>query len=407
MFYEVSFRELYPFCSTFGTFGVYKYPAKFIPQVVFYALSRYAKNGSWVFDPFAGQGTVGFACQVLGKNYVLWDLIPLLTLLHDLSLLPRIDDRKVHSFLKKLKSEKGFLLPKWSRLSYWHPEPFLEPLGRTYYHVRTCDFEPLRKLLTLAFLKTAKYFSLTDEKLHKLCQTRKSREKVSDLLKRSNLQVLVENYFEKQVFFVLQKLKEHLSLQPKRVFYEVRAPVDSLVEALNREVDVLLTSPPYVQAQEYVRSTTLDLAWLGYEDDFIRGLRRKEVPYRKDVPEVNVKSETYERVLEELSVSAPQKVVATTRRYFEAVVGTLERLSSYVREYVLLFVGRVHAGSVLVPVDVILVEHFTSLGWKWEATYVDKVKGRVLFNNKDYVNPASKRTNKRLEKEYLCVLKRF
>ena len=37
--------------TTYGTFSIYKYPAKFIPQVIAYVLKRYAKPGMKIFDP--------------------------------------------------------------------------------------------------------------------------------------------------------------------------------------------------------------------------------------------------------------------------------------------------------------------------------------------------------------------
>jgi hypothetical protein len=45
--------------SNFGVFSLYKYPAKFIPQVPAFVMENYAKKGMKVFDPFAGFGTVG------------------------------------------------------------------------------------------------------------------------------------------------------------------------------------------------------------------------------------------------------------------------------------------------------------------------------------------------------------
>ncbi|MDZ4230932.1 MAG: hypothetical protein U1B77_03845, partial [Dehalococcoidales bacterium] len=56
----VIFRELTPEIpsTTYATFGLYKYPAKFIPQVITYALTTYGRPGMSVIDPFAGYGTV-------------------------------------------------------------------------------------------------------------------------------------------------------------------------------------------------------------------------------------------------------------------------------------------------------------------------------------------------------------
>jgi DNA modification methylase len=56
--------------TTFGAFGLYRYPAKFIPQVVSYALDKYGFPGCSVFDPFLGSGTTAIACLSTGRNYI-------------------------------------------------------------------------------------------------------------------------------------------------------------------------------------------------------------------------------------------------------------------------------------------------------------------------------------------------
>ncbi|MGQ9542020.1 MAG: DNA methyltransferase [Armatimonadota bacterium] len=67
--------------TTVGTFGIYKYPAKFTPQVIAYIIKRYAKPGMTLFDPFAGYGTVGVVSRVYGYDYELWDLNPLMKII--------------------------------------------------------------------------------------------------------------------------------------------------------------------------------------------------------------------------------------------------------------------------------------------------------------------------------------
>ena len=64
--------------TTYGTFAIYKYPAKFIPQVIAYVLKNFAEPGMKIFDPFAGYGTVGVVSRVYGHDYILWDLNPIL-----------------------------------------------------------------------------------------------------------------------------------------------------------------------------------------------------------------------------------------------------------------------------------------------------------------------------------------
>ena len=72
----VSFRSEAPNIpsTSYATFGLYRYPAKFVPQVVWGALSRYALAGDSVLDPFAGYGTVGTVARTQGNLYEMWDL---------------------------------------------------------------------------------------------------------------------------------------------------------------------------------------------------------------------------------------------------------------------------------------------------------------------------------------------
>ncbi|MDW8297665.1 MAG: hypothetical protein RMJ97_12370, partial [Raineya sp.] len=57
--------------------------------------------------------------------------------------------------------------------------------------------------------------------------------------------------------------------------------VDSASFEVTQELDALITSPPYLQAQEYIRTFKLDLYWLGYDENTIKALSKLEIPYRK------------------------------------------------------------------------------------------------------------------------------
>lgn len=89
----VIFRDLMPEIpsTTYATFGLYKYPAKFIPQVIAYALTTYGRSGMSIIDPFAGYGTVGTIARLCGNDYDLWDLNPLLYHLHSVAIMVPID----------------------------------------------------------------------------------------------------------------------------------------------------------------------------------------------------------------------------------------------------------------------------------------------------------------------------
>ncbi len=403
---EISFRDAYDFPSTnYGAFGLFRYPAKFIPQVVLYVLREYTTPKDIIFDPFAGYGTVGFASRITGNSYELWDLNPILELIHRAGTIYTDDifiiDRFVQRILNTLKKREGTFLPKWSNLDYWFPSEFFEILGHVWYNAHGLDI-PEKPLVLLALLRVTRYFSYSDEKVYKLYKSKKAKSKIETLL-FSDWEKEFYIMLEKELRSVIKRIGEYRRLSPKRVGYTLKAGTDVFVETLDSEVDVLITSPPYLQAQEYIRSTKLELYWLGYSEDYIKELSRKEIPYRKDVPDIKIHSETYERVKEEIKSS---KLKDLYERYFKSIIYTLSTLSEKVRKRMFVFVGPVHIEEIKVPIDDIVAEHFSYTGWIYELTYVDKVKSRAMFNTKDGINPASRRRNSRMETEHLVVLSR-
>jgi DNA modification methylase len=395
---EILFRKTSSIPSpSFGPFSLYKYPAKFIPQVPAFVMENYAKKGMKVFDPFAGFGTVGYTARLYGLDYELWDLNLLLEHLHPLC---EIKPKPLDSLIDKIKAHPQELLPNWKNLFYWHPEEFILLLSKTwsFYHLSADEYT--KRLLLVPLLRLTKHFSYADEKLHKLYRSKHAKEKVERLLLQ-DYQGLFYSMLEKELQKTLQKLSEYQSLRPQKVKSMVKAGVDVLEEDLKDPVNILITSPPYLQAQEYIRSTKLELFWLGYTEEFIQALSKKEIPYR-EVPAIEVLSETYHtyrKAIEE------KHLLEIYDNYFFAVLSTLERLSHKVSDYMFIFVGPAKIRGQSIPIHEIVCQHLSAKGeWVHEKTYIDKIVSRVMFRVKK--NPATGLEDERMEREYLVVLRR-
>ncbi len=396
---EILFRKTSTIPSpSFGLFSLYKYPAKFIPQIPAFVLENYAKKGMRVFDPFAGFGTVGFVARLYGLDYEIWDLNPLLEHLHSLcEIKPKPLEKDL---VGKIKSHPQEFLPKWKNLLYWHPEEFLPLLSKawSFYHQSADQYT--KGLLLVPLLKLTKLFSYADEKLHKLYKSKHAKEKVERLLAQ-DYQGLFFGLLEKELEKTLQKLAQYQTLSPQKVQSVVKAGVDAMEEDLKDPVNILITSPPYLQAQEYIRSTKLELFWLGYTEEFIQNLSRKEIPYR-EVPAIEVLSETYHayrKAIEE------KHLLRLYDNYFFAILFALERLSRKVSDYMFVFVGPAKVREQSIPIHEVVVQHLTAKGeWVHEKTYADKIVSRVLFRAEK--NPATGLEDKRMEREFLVVLRR-
>ncbi|MBP1357229.1 MAG: cytosine methylase, partial [Sulfolobus sp.] len=265
---EVKFRDIVSLPSTsYATHNLYPYPATFIPHVVRFVIEKYTSPGDTLFDPFAGSGTLAIEASLLGRNAVLWDLNPMLDLLVKASTWKG----EVPDFIPIDFDYDRMFTPLWSNITYWHPKEFLQVLGRAwgYYHYEVPqEYKPL---VAIPLLKVTKKYSYADDEIYKLYKSKKAADKVDALLKtdfRHGMEKMYKVEYEK----MREKILEYQSLKPKDVKITVKAGVDSLTQKLDEEVDVLLTSPPYLQAQEYIRSTKLELAWLGYTERQIREL---------------------------------------------------------------------------------------------------------------------------------------
>ncbi|CUU09263.1 D12 class N6 adenine-specific DNA methyltransferase [Candidatus Thermokryptus mobilis] len=383
--------------TTYGTFSIYKYPAKFIPQVIAYVLKNYAKPGMKIFDPFAGGGTVGIVSKLYGYDYELWDLNPILKIIHDTAIMknPKINPAEL---IKEIKNSKNEFIPNWSNLNYWFPQEFLPMLSKTWGFVHSTE-ENVKHILLIPLLNVTKYFSYADEKVHKLYKSKYSKKKIEELLK-SNYEALFYAKLEKEIHKLLHKIWEYNRLNPKEVVYEIKAGIDTLEMKLENDVNILITSPPYLQAQEYIRSTKLELFWLGFDENYIRELSKKELPYRP-VKEIKIYSEKYHELRGKIQ---EEHLKLLYDRYFFSILWALTNLSERVTDYMFIFVGPAKIRTTPIPIDEIIIEHLKFFGWEHEITFVDKIVSRVMFETK--INPASKENDSRIKTEHLVVLKR-
>lgn len=395
----ITFRNSIPEIpdTTYGTFSIYKYPAKFIPQVIAYVLKNYAKPDMKIFDPFGGYSTTGLVSRVYGYDYELWDLNPLLDIIHNTAVLD-YKEINVSSHIEESKLSDKEFNPDWSNLNYWFPEEFLPLLFKTWGYVHSLN-EPEKLYLLIPLLKVTKYFSYDDEKVHKLYKSKYSKLKIDHLLK-SNWEEIFFSMWRKEIVKLLRKIWEYNKLKPKKVNYKIKSSIDTLNTELDENVNILITSPPYLQAQEYIRSTKLDLYWLGYKEEYIKSLAKLEIPYRK-IEETEIYSDKFYEYREKIK---EKHLIELYDNYFQAILKIFTRLSKKIDNYMFIFVGPAKIRNISIPIDEIIVEHLKNFGWTHKKTYIDTIVSRVMFESK--VNPASGIEDSRMKTEHLIVLEK-
>ena len=398
----ISFRELVPEIKDTGylTHAIFYYPAKFIPQVVRYALESVTKEGDWVIDPFAGSGTVGVEAYLCRRNAFLLDLNPLLNYMIPLKVPTergQLREDCLSQMLDGLKKSAKHFNPAWSNVAYWYPPEMLEVLSRYWEFIKSSERSTYTAIIESALLKASKHFSYAEHRTPKLFRSKSKRKYVEELL-RTDWEEKLKRMIRSHSLETLRSMNDFATVTYRHNnCVEFEGGVDSSYYPFQQEFDALITSPPYLQAQEYMRTVKMELFWLGYNDEEIRGLSRLEIPYRK--ADRLIQTPTLEKIRSELTREDLTKLLDS---YFCHTINALENAMNQLKANgaACIFIGNPLIDGIKVEIWRILMEYFTDNGYFFENLYEDRIKNRQLFGTRKNKNPDG------MKSEFLLILRK-
>lgn len=398
----VSFRKLVPEIKDTGylTHGIFAYPAKFIPQIVRYAITTYTKESDWIVDPFAGSGTVGVEAYLCKRNAFLLDLNLLLNHIMPLKIYrgqERLREADLFRLLEGMRESNHQFIPAWSSVDYWYPPEILEVLTHYWGLIHNTNDSIYCDIIKSALLKAGKRFSYTEDRTPKLARSKRKLKAIAELLKE-NWREQLDEMIQSLSLKTLRSLNDFvMSTQQYKSRIVFKGGVDSSYVTVPRMCDALITSPPYLQAQEYIRSTKMELFWLGHTEEEIRELSRLEIPYRK--ADRIVQTETLDKVREMLTRKDLRKRLDS---YFCHTVNALENSMQQLKPNAAacIFVGNPRIDGITVELWRILAEYFTEREFTFEKVYEDRIQTRKLFGGRKNKNPDG------MKSEFLLILRK-
>ncbi len=401
----VSFREIVSEITdtAYLTHSIYYYPAKFIPQVVRFCINTYTKERDWILDPFSGSATVGLESYLCKRNSVLMDLNPLLNEIVPIKVYRGLEvpsREKLHQILTSFNpASSPKFYPQWSNIRYWYPDEIFEALASYWGWIKGLEPNVYVQVIQAALIKASKYFSLAEHKAPKLFRSKTKLKFVDDLMKRDWRDAL-----KSMIYDVSHKNLESVSALVRRtrgfnatVSYFGGVDSSTFLPPLERSVDCIITSPPYLQAQEYVRTFKLDLYWLGYTEEEVKSISALEIPYRK--PTRLIETPTLQQVKSEL---LRQDLLQSIDSYFCHTISALENAAKQLKVggTLCVFVGSPKADGVEVPIWKVLKEYFSQIGFETLSIFEDRIQTRQLFRARKNKNPDG------MKSEFLIVLKK-
>jgi len=265
---------------------IHPFPARMAPEIALKASASLAP-GSVVLDPMAGSGTVLRAAMAQGHQAYGFDMDPLAVLMARVWTTPINPEALRQAGIVLVRQAQALTasdldLPWMDAettkfVNYWfgaRQQADLRRLSAVLHHSSGVIGDALRVALSGIIITKDSGASLARDVSH-------SRPHRVRLLSDFD----VRREFERSVYRLARRLEEH----PPNGNAEVRVgDARRLPEVATASVDAVITSPPYLNAIDYMRGHRLTLVWLGCRLADLRMIRGEAIgAERGSSPEAN------------------------------------------------------------------------------------------------------------------------
>jgi DNA modification methylase len=238
----------------------HSYPARFIPQIPLAFISLFTKEGDVVFDPMCGCGTTLVEAFLNSRNLIGNDFNPLAVLISKVktTLIPK-------SMFQHIE-KKLHVINRYSDLVHHRVgERFDNLPNRLISKIFDKDviikLEAIKEIILE--LKDEGHDDLYDLGCVALSST------IWSLVENGN-GLDVENTFIKKVQAMKKELLEMEAIIPNPPSACVMQGDARNLNMANETVDLIVTSPPYVNALDYYRTHMYNMLWLGMDFNLFR-----------------------------------------------------------------------------------------------------------------------------------------
>lgn len=362
------------------THGMHRFAAKYIPQVPGWAIENFCDKESVVLDPFMGSGTT----LVEGLKHVRTvyglDIDPLAKLItkaktnkYDISSIESLSN-----IILKNKGHKviGDELPMEgvSNPLHWFNKENKEKLNFIFEKINSIEMkENEREFFLCVFSSILRWVSNADDQSQKTY--------VSGTLKKSPPDAW--EVFER---FLIKSINGIRSLDHTRsATCESKILEGNALSAPlpNESIDMIVTSPPYVDSVDYMYNFMLEYFWLGpilgirTRKEF-NEMRRKSVgaknPSEKcDVPPAAIKSMVCQEKIPSYRRAAVIKYFYEMEKHFKEASRVLKPEARYI-----LVVGNSQSSNGIMPVHDCLTRLAAQFGLKIEKAFAYRIRRHYM-----------------------------
>ena len=278
----VNFRRLVPwlrYSAERASHSIHPYPAKVLVNIPHFFLANdiLSGDGDTVLDPFCGSGTVLLEAILLNRNGLGADANPLARLIAAVKIAPldcgRLETAAGDLLARLGSSSRRQWVPDVVNIEHWFYPHVIDQLCVIRSAIEKLRPGEFKRFFLVCFSWCAKRVSLADPRISVPVRIRPDtypnghwlREKTAQRLRKlGRVNVFAE--FGAIVYENVERMRRLTSMVNGQLAEVIADDARQLSEVPNKcrqRAQLIITSPPYVGAQKYIRASSLSMGWLG------------------------------------------------------------------------------------------------------------------------------------------------
>lgn len=407
------------------THNIHSYPGRLFPYIPIFFLSsdKFCPSNGKVLDIFSGSGTVLLESIVnpyFKRDVYGVEINPLGRLISKVKTTPinPIDlDKKIECLFKIIKKTRqnrksNPSIPEFKNIDLWFSESAKNGLGKIKASIEQLEDDDCKDFFWICFSKLVRNVSRADPNIPPpvLLKVKKYKnsyryKKLKDLIKR-NENPDVEGIFKDIVQDNSERVKHLWEVKEVRE-REVEAKIiwdDSRVikkgkytskgfvdkakaRELSNSISLIITSPPYLSAQKYVRSTRLELYWLDMISNVELNKLDRQTIGTERVSLRNEKQEFRIDVIDSLLGKIEKKSkerMLIAYEYFQNMAQVFKQCYRLLKTngFMVLVLGNNKIGKYTVNTAQMLTKLAKKTGFKDRFILRDEIKGRGMITKR-------------------------
>ena len=309
---------------------IHPFPARMAPEVVQACLDA-CPNGGQVLDPMCGSGTVLRAAVEAGLECTGVDIDPLSVLLSRVWTTPLVSSKLMDAANNVILKAKDLHRKQIEQISDPETEQFI-----AFWFAPRQKYQ-LRRLATVlrgyshpeahALMVALSRIIVTKVMMASLARDT-SHSRPHRVATQNNFDVF--DGFLKAASHVAKRLSPEL-IKGKAEVFEGDA---RMLGALSDDTfDLAVTSPPYLNAIDYLRGHRLTLVWLGYDLSSLRAKRATSIGAEKILASNEYQADVRRYVIESANSTFAERHLGWVRRYASDMQAVLDELARVIKRH--------------------------------------------------------------------------